>query len=643
MENEIEGKKDEQQSAEEHAQENTPEQASDDNAKQETPEAPRTEASADDEADHAEEEAHEDAHEDDDEDIDFTGAPREELLKFVREAAAHPQGRNINKRVQQARAEFNRQLREARAEALEQWKGEGNEEADFSPQEDPMAQEFNQLFKTYKKRRQEHIADLNHQKDVNLQRKREILDKLKEITEQDETGSSFNEFKKLQEEWRTIGHVPITEAENLWNTYHFYVDKFYEQRSLYSEFKELDRKRNLTAKEDVINRITALDSMEDLNEVMRLLRQYQDEWRHIGPVPKENLDDIIQRYKEAVVKLYDKREKQSEELQKRREQNHEAKLALLEKIEEIAQFESNRVQDWISKNQELGQWIENWRSIGSVPVSKGGELKERFAAAIRNFNKNKNEFFRLRKKEKVDNLKTKISFCEKVEGILKEEGDLNTHRKEVIRLQEDWKKIGPVPSKYSDKVWKRFQEACDAFFGKLSEKYNKQNSEQKNNLEQKNAVIEKAEALAAQETIENPHKQIKELQQEFNAIGFVPFKEKDKVRKRFFAALNAIMAKARGTTAAEGQDTDSMSYQLMLENWSQEHGGDKRIDMERQKQSREMKRLENEIATLENNMEFLSRSKTADKLKAGLEKQIEKLRERMAEIDDKLKMIRNIR
>lgn len=598
---------------------------------------------------HEEEPAHEEEHHEEElheeEDIDFEGYGKADLLKFVNEAIAHPDGRNINKKVQQARGEFNRIVREERAAAVEAWKEEGHEESEYVPTEDPMLAEFNAAFKTYKKKRLEYINTLNIQKEENLRIKKEILERLKELTEHPETGDSFTEFKKLQEQWRKIGHVPITEAENIWNTYNYFVDRFYEQRSLYSEFKELDRKRNLTAKEELVNKIEGLLQMEDMSEAMRMLRQYQEEWRHIGPVPKENLEAVIQRYKNAVIQLYEKREKLSEELQQRREQNHDAKVALLEKIEEIAAFESPRVQDWINKNQELGQWIENWRSIGSVPMSKSAELKERFSTAIRLFNKNKNEFFRGRKKEKVDNLKRKIELCERVESLLEVEQP-NAHKKEVIKLQDDWKKVGPVPAKYSDKVWKRFQTACDAFFAKLTSQFSEQDKQQHENLAQKNAIIEKIEALTAQEDpIEDANKQIRALQDEFNRIGFVPFKEKDKVRKRFYDALNKLVAKVRGAGGGGagddlGDTNDLSTYQLTIETWAQ--GGDRRLDQEKRKQQHELKRIENEISTLENNMEFFRNSKNADALKGNLERQIAELREKMKGLKDKLNIIRKV-
>jgi hypothetical protein len=588
-----------------------------------------------------EEDLHEDEHHDDeeyhDEEESFEGMSKEQLLHFVQNASNHAEGRNMNKRVQQARAEFNRVIRDERNDALETWKSEGHDEASYIPAEEPLLSDFNSAFKSYKKSRLDYISNLNVQKEQNLIAKKEILENLKTLTDQSENVSSFNDFKKLQEEWRRIGHVPITEAENIWNSYNYYVNKFYEQRSLYSEFKELDSKRNMTAKEDLVAKIEALHDIEDLNESLRLLKQYQDEWKHIGPVPKDQLETIITRYKNAVIYIYEKKEKLSEELQKRREQNYEAKLALIQKIEEIAEFNSTRVQDWINKNQELGQWIENWRSIGNIPLSKGTELKDRFSASIRMFNKNKNEFFRNRKKEKVDNLRKKTELCEKVEALLTEENP-SQHKKEVIKLQDEWKKSGPVPMKYSDKLWKRFQAACDAFFAKIISSQTDQEREQHENLKQKNDVIARIETLLTEENIEAPEQQIRAFQEEFNRIGFVPFREKDKIRKRFFTALNKLISKVGGEP---GASNEHLSYQLTIESWGQEPGGGMKLENEERKHSRELKRIENEVATLENNIEFFRNSKNAGELRSNMEKQIADLKAKMGELQEKINFIRN--
>ena len=587
---------------------------------------------------HHEEEDHH--YEIEEEDIDFTGLTPKEIMKAVESALEHPESRHENKKVQIARAEFFKIINEEKKELLEKFVSDGNDPQDFAPPADQIVKDFNLLFRSFKKKRQEYIESLNKQRETNLISKKEILDKLKAITESDDTSSnSYDAFKRLQDEWRRIGHVPVAEAENLWNKYNYYVDKFYNNMSLYSEFIELDRKKNLEAKEEVVGKLESLAKVENVNEAMRNMRQYQEEWKHIGPVPKESLDDMIARYKAAVIQLHEKREKLSEELQKRREQNFQAKKEILDKILEIANADYKSVQEWIDRNKDLGGWIEKWRGIGNIPIDKRDALKEQFSEGIKTFNHRKNEYFRLRKKEKVDNLKKKIDLCDKVEELLKLEDALSENKKVVIKLQEEWKKVGPVPMKYSEKVWKRFQGSCDAFFVKLSEKYSALDKEQQDNLALKIAVIEKAEALAAQENVEAPAHKVKELQDEFNKLGFVPFKEKDKIRKRFFKAMNDILDKRKGS--ADVND-NMLGYKLTLETWAEDHGGPQKIEQEERKLQRDLRQIENEIVTLENNMEFFGRSKNADTLKAGFDKQIQQLKGKMDDIQQKIGVIRSL-
>jgi len=574
------------------------------------------------------------------EDIDFTGLNLKDIMKVVENALDHPESRNENKKVQIARAEFFKIVNEEKKELLEKFVSDGNDPQDFDPTPDPIVKDFNLLFRSFKKKRQEYIESLNKQREDNLLTKKEILDKLKAITEADDTsGNSYDAFKRLQDEWRHIGHVPVGDAENLWNKYNFYVDKFYNKMSLYSEFIELDRKKNLEAKEEVVGKLESLAKVENVNEALRNMRQYQEEWKHIGPVPKESLDDMINRYKAAVILLHEKREKLSEELQKRREQNYQAKKEILDKILEIANTDYKSAQEWINKNKDLGGWIEKWRGIGNIPIEKRDNLKEQFSEGIKTFNRRKNEYFRLRKKEKVDNLKQKMELCDKVEELLKHEDALSENKKVVIKLQEQWKKVGPVPMKFSEKVWKRFQGSCDEFFLKLSKKYSALDKEQQDNLALKTAVIEKAEALAAQEDIETPAHKVKELQDEFNNIGFVPFKEKDKIRKRFFKALNDILAKRKGS--ADVND-NLLGYKLTLETWAEDHGGPQKIEQEERKLQRDLRQIENEIVTLENNMQFFGRSKNADALKQGFDKQIEQLKVKMDDLHQKIGVIRSL-
>ncbi len=586
------------------------------------------------------EEVHEDQEDDrQDDDSWFEGMTRENLLEFVVNAIEHSDERNMNKKVMQARSAFNKLAKEALEDAREKWKSEGKDENDFEWEDGNIRDDFNKAFKAYKKSREGYIVGLNIEKEKNLVAKKELLESLKAFVENEENLSNISQFKKLQEDWRKTGHVPIADAENIWNSYNFYVNKFYEQRSLYSEFKDLDNKRNFTAKEDIISKIEALHAMEDIEEAFRLLRGYQDDWKHVGPVPKEKRDDINLRFRNAVIPIYEKKEKISEERQKISEQNFRAKMDLMTKIEEIADYQTDRAEDWVNKNTELSQWIENWRSIGPIPFKKNDELKERLSAAIRKFNKNKNEFFKLRKHEKSQNLARKTELCEKAEEYAKSENPAS-HRKDVILLQEEWKKFGAVPYQYTDKLKNRFRAACNSVFDKIADSHKDMVKGQIENLKLKTEIVEKIEELIKAEKIEAAEDQVNQFQDDFAAIGHVPYSEKDKIRKRFYAALNKLIAKAGLKSEEDHKSNPLLSYRLTIQKWSKDNGGNERIETEERKNTRELKRIEGEIATLENNIEFFRNSKNADDLRAKMNKEIADLKTKMTDIQEKIKVIR---
>ncbi|MDQ3072093.1 MAG: DUF349 domain-containing protein, partial [Bacteroidota bacterium] len=257
--------------------------------------------------------------------------------------------------------------------------------------------------------------------------------------------------------------------------------------------------------------------------------------------------------------------------------------------------------------------------------------------AIRDFNRLKNSFFRDKKREKVDNLNQKIKLIERAEAILTEETS-GQFRKEVIRLQDEWKKIGPVPPKYSEKIWKQFIATCDSFFKKLNEQHGEQKKEMQENLRLKNELIEKVKQLADEDKPEDLQGKIRQFQDDWASIGFVPFKEKDKIRKEFFDSLNVLISKVRGKTGDRGGDR--LEYSARVQNWANEDPRGGRLQQEERKLQRDLKHIEGEISTLENNMAFFKNSKSADVFKDNIEKQIDQLRQKMKEFQEKLQVIR---
>ncbi|MCX6351137.1 MAG: DUF349 domain-containing protein [Bacteroidetes bacterium] len=566
------------------------------------------------------------------------GMPKKDLLRIIQEALHYPESKNINTKVTNARNEFFRIIEEEKLAAKGKFMAlEGSVETDFTFPSDPLTREVNEAFRAFKNKRAEYINDLNKKKDINLEMKKGMLESLRELVEGTETQNSLEEVRRIQDEWKKIGHVPLTEVEGLWNKYNHYINKFYDQFSLYSEFKDLDRKRNMDAKREMVAKIEGLEKVESITEALNLLRQYQEDWKHIGPVPKEMLEEIIVPYRAALARIFERRDNFNVEVQAKLQQNLEAKTEILNKIQEIANFTATKANDWVAKNVELGQWVEKWRAIGALPNDKRAEYKDALSTAVKNFNKAKNEFFRVMKKEKGDNLRKKIALCEKIEALLTE-ADLNSHRKTVIDMQEEWKKIGAIPPNFSDKIWKRFREACDLFFAKINEEFKERDKELVINLEKKVAMLDRLEELTEQEEVGDVESHIKQAQEEWASIGFVPFRDKDKIIKRYYKVLNNLAAKNKNAA----KSAELLSYKIMVQSWGGDADSGKRINQEEKRLVFELKKYETEIDTLQNNMEFLSKSKTADSLKQSLERQIEKMKEKMKAIKEKLSIAKTV-
>lgn len=561
------------------------------------------------------------------------GLSKRALLDIVKNALKSPESRTSNTNVNEAKNEFRRIIIREKKEALENYKAEGKDIKLFEPVREEIDHEFESEYKLFKKKRAEWAEAQTKSREINLAKKLEILDKMKAVTEDTESNTSFEDFKKLAEEWKTLGPVPLANSEKVWNRYQAYMNKIYDQRALYSEMMDMDRKKNYEIKLIIVAGIEALLHEEDMIEVGRLLRQYQEDWRKNGPVPREFSDELYNRFQNAVMLIVQKRNAYSEELNELRQHNYEAKLEILERIKEFETFEGTNLNSWVVKDKELNEWLNKWRGITEIPYDKRDELRTAFTESISVFNKNKNEFFKELKREQSDNLTRKIGLCERMEIILKED-DYGPFRREVIELQNDWKKSGPVPPKHSEKIWKRFREACDLFFTNLSERALEQEKEFKDNLEAKNLIINEAELLAKQETIEDPDTIVREFQTKFNEIGHVPFKEKEKVRKRFYDALSGIMAKRKYTGRKEnnkgyGQD----NHRQHTGNRNQPEREQGNIGM----LQREYKQIESEVITLENNMEFLGRSSGSQALKMNIQGQVDRLKEKMKELQAQMK------
>ncbi|MBD2752933.1 DUF349 domain-containing protein [Spirosoma validum] len=544
---------------------------------------------------------------------------------------------------------FDQMKRAEREAALQAYVTDTGAEEGFEYKHDDLVQRFDELYKQIKSQKNTYFQNLDKAKDTNFASKTELLTRLRELVENDENSAgdpkvSWNEFKKIQDEWKAAGNMNSPHNATLWATYHALVDRYYSNRNIYFELKELDRKRNTTLKTEVIEKVEAMAKASEETSVTRQTideaNALFEEYKHIGPAPKAEQEVLWGRMKAALDVLYDKRRDQTNEQRKESAQLYEEKSAIYEELIPITSFTSNSINDWNDKTKAVMALQDRWNAIkGPMPREEGKELSRKFWAALKTFFHNKGEFFKQLESKREENLRAKIDLCEQVEAILASGEESPEVTQTVIELQRQWKNIGQVPEKQKNTIFDRFKAACDAFFNKKRSKNQETEREFEDNLAQKIALIERIEAAA---TANADLSQLNEFKKEWNAIGFVPKKDMQTTQKRYINAVNALVGstgkipakdKERIMLQSEAEATrgggrDRDSYR------GDRDGGNKRESDIR----RRITTIENDIATYRNNIEFFARSKNADKLRADIDKKIADAEKQLADLRHQLRV-----
>lgn len=545
---------------------------------------------------------------------------------------------------------FDQLKRAERETALQAYVAETGADEGFEYKYDDSVSRFDELYKQIKSQKNTYFQNLDKAKDTNFASKTELLTRLRELVETDENNAgdpkvSWNEFKKIQDEWKAAGNMNSPHNATLWATYHALVDRYYSNRNIYFELKELDRKRNITLKTEVIEKVEAMAKAADETPVTRQTideaNALFEEYKHIGPAPKAEQEVLWGRMKAALDVLYDKRRGQTNEQRKESAQLYEEKSAIYEELVPITSFTSNSINDWNDKTKIVMALQDRWNAIkGPMPREEGKELSRKFWAALKTFFHNKGEFFKQLESKREENLRAKVELCEQVEGILAAGEESPEITQTVIELQRQWKNIGQVPEKQKNTIFDRFKAACDAFFNKKRSKNQETEREFEENLAQKIALIERIEAAASANA---DLSQLNEFKKEWNAIGFVPKKDMQSTQKRYINAVNALVG---ATGKIPAKDKERIMLQSEAEatraggrdrdrdfNRGDRDGGKRESDIRRR-----ITAIENDIATYRNNIEFFARSKNADKLRADIDKKIADAEKQLAELRHQLRV-----
>ena len=546
----------------------------------------------------------------------------EEVIARMEELAKEQDPEPVRKKFFALRKSYFDNRKQERDLAYQTFINEGGAVEDYEmPASTPNDEKLREITTLFKGKLTEKREKREKEKHENLQAKRQVIEDLKAVIQNEANIlHAFDKIHELQAKWRSIGIVPLDQAEDLWQSYRFYVGKFYDLIRIHKELQELDQKKNLEAKVALCGQAEDLLLEDSINKAITQLRELQDKWRDIGPVPRENNEEIWDRFKAAADKIYDRRRTHIESLRGEQEANLVKKAELCERAEKLNEQKPDKPGEWQKVTDELKQLQQEWRKIGPAPRQHNEKIWQRFRdAGDKHFN-DKKEYFSTLKREQDINKQKKTDICVQAES-LKDSTEWRETANALKNLQEEWKSIGPVHPKYSQKLWERFRAACDAFFSQRSEHHSEQDKEYTENLNLKTALVEEIEKFEPTENKSKDLEKLKEAQKKWSEIGRVPIKVKDKIYQRYRSALDKCYEKLNLSVSDRRNITSNNRIQQIEQEDRQLSPKDKssvryKID-----------KLQDEIRLLENNIGFFANSGKANKLKEDYEKKIEKAKD----------------
>lgn len=550
-----------------------------------------------------------------------------EILQKFRDLSNEGDSQNIFDKVESLKAEFYRNLNEAKEGASDE------QVAQFAQLE----VEFKELYAKYRLLKQDLYTEQEKKKEENYAAKLQIIEELKELLGKvEDVNHTFPAFRELQNRWKSIDMVPQSKAKDLITTYQYYVEQFYDYIKINNEFRDIDFKKNLEAKVLLCQRAEGLENEPNIVVAFKELQKLHDEWKEIGPVAKEHREAIWERFKTITTVINKKHQHFFEQLKEDQKKNLDAKTLLCEKAEEIANAKPSDSSQWNILSKKMDALQAEWKNIGFAAKKDNQKIYDRFRSACDTFYNSKRDYYTNFKQVMLDNYSLKEQLCAKAEALMESE-DWKKATDELILLQKQWKEIGPVARKQSDLVWKRFRAACDHFFEKKSRHFDKVDEKHVENLNLKLALIEEIKAYKVGDTKEEDIKAMREFQSRWLEIGYVPIKEKDKIQKEFNAVMDVHFADIRSLDS----EKKLTKFRRMVAEVKNSGKGERGLKVEREKLVLKYRKTEQDIATLENNMGFFAKSKNADSMILDIQKKIAVAKEELVRIEEKIKIIDN--
>ncbi|MEG0795903.1 MAG: DUF349 domain-containing protein [Odoribacter sp.] len=569
--------------------------------------------------------------------IDFSILSTEEIIHQTQKLVNDYSAVSIKEIMEGLPEIFEVRYKEEYEKALATFTAEGDSAEKFEYKKD-IRERFNNIYKLYKDKKNTANRQSEAEREDNLKIKLQIIDELKALVQKEESlDQTFQEFRDIQDHWRNTGMVPQAQLNGLLETYHHHVENFYNYIKINKELRDLDLKRNQDAKLQLCEEAEKLIENNDIAGAFKQLQQLHARWKEIGPIPKEQKEAVWERFKTATGLINEKYHRFFESLKQEQEDNLKVKEEICEKAAALAAGEYNGISEWNTATKNIIDFQEEWKHSGTIPQKERNKIYKKFRSACDAFFDRKREFYTKMAESQDVNLEQKNKLCEKVEAI-KDSNDWKITTDKIISYQKEWKKIGPAPKKYSNKVWMRFRAACDEFFNRKGEFFKDIDSEQKKNLELKKAIIEEAKQFTLSGNTEQDINTLKGIQTRWSEIGFVPIKAKDTIQEEFRNVINVWFDKLN----LDEFDRDLERFRAKLSSMDSGENKEYKIINEREKLVAKIRQLESDINTWENNIGFIAKSNKSQGLIDELTSKTEKTKQRLILLQEKLKALDSI-
>jgi len=565
----------------------------------------------------------------------FTSLSKEDLVINLEELLHAKPVNEIRREIEAIKVNFYKKHRAETEVKRKKFIEEGGLVEEFEVPIDPIEEKASELLRQYRELRLEYNRHQDDAKLDNLRMRHEIIEEIKELNSNEESiNKTFHEFRELQNRWREIGPIPQQNINDLWETYHHHIEKFYDYIKINQELRDLDLKKNLETKIQLCEKAENLLLEPNVVNAFASLQVLHEQWREIGPVPKEKRSEIWERFKEATSKINKKHQHYYQELKDAQNKNLESKVLLSDKAEEISVEELLSHKDWVRRTNDILELQKVWKTIGFAPKKDNIRIYNRFRAACDKFFERKRSFYAQNQDVQGSNLQLKLEFCLQAE-VMQDSTDWKKTTDDFIHLQRKWKETGPAPRKHSEQVWKRFRNACDKFFASKTEFFSTIDTRFEENLASKEAIIKEIESFVKTGNSNSDLEKLQAYQRQWTEIGFVPYDKKDDLQQRYRDAVN---------TQFDGLEVDENKKSLLkfknrIEGLLQKANQESKIRFEREKYMIKLQQLKTDIGVWENNIGFFANTSKAESMLKDFAIKIKEARDAINLLEEKINII----